>query len=112
MLRLAVPRPVLGSGAEYEPPKIAAVITVPPSLVSIVPFVTVPEALVWKAPALANRLPPRSTPLAPKAKLLAASGTIVCGLIAPEAYSCGLEGSLDRKSTRLNSSHLGISYAV
>src|SRR5205814_5414107 len=39
--------------------------------------------------------------------------TSICAITAPHSLSFALAASLkDRKSTRLNSSHLGISYAV
>src|SRR5947199_3513506 len=33
-------------------------------------------------------------------------------IVVDEYWACGRRGAADRKSTRLNSSHLGISYAV
>src|ERR1035438_10809466 len=58
------------------------------------------------------RRPPRST-LFPYTTLFRSAGAVVFGTAAAGAGS-GCEGSrgTDRKSTRLNSSHLGISYAV
>src|SRR5471030_3390704 len=58
------------------------------------------------------RRPPRST-LFPYTTLFRSEGAIERVVIAGAfgAY-LGLESAVDRKSTRLNSSHLGISYAV
>src|SRR5262245_62259703 len=66
------------------------------------------------------RLPPRSTPFPTRRSSDLGSATLGFGLtvksdsaISSSAHaSFGGDFSLDRKSTRLNSSHLGISYAV
>src|SRR5262245_64933922 len=63
------------------------------------------------------RRPPRST-LFPYTTLFRSLGTDGLAIIAALATVAGVvlmrraRGGLDRKSTRLNSSHLGISYAV
>src|SRR5256885_3244019 len=61
------------------------------------------------------RRPPRST-LFPYTTLFRSQqhddGHLARAVFTSQQCSCGLEGALDRKSTRLNSSHLVISYAV
>src|SRR5437773_4813558 len=62
------------------------------------------------------RRPPRST-LFPYTTLFRSKGEVLAGIVSERDYArkvilCGRSSSEDRKSTRLNSSHITISYAV
>src|SRR5258708_24900837 len=94
----------------------------PPEIYSLPLPAALPISLVRKG----GLEPPRAAPPAPKAGASTNSATFAscsrrrqtnkysrsCDLPPPNAATGGADHSLDRKSTRLNSSHQIISYAV
>src|SRR3712207_8103082 len=73
---------------------------------TLFPYTTLFRSVVHQGPALAGRGLDQEQPVAP------ARGTVGHRLHAHQQPPVGGEVQVDRKSTRLNSSHANISYAV